>query len=137
MNEDDLRELFREMRDEPLPADSLARVRQSVAERTAGKRRGWLWWRLGALAAAAGFVFGVLLLRSSKVEPLPSIPLAAHYHAPEVRVVHPPAPAPKPVVARKPRVARKLPTAQQDLVIRIETPDPDVVLYFVAEGSGE
>ena len=37
MNEDDIRELFREMREEPIPPDSLVRVRQAVAER---RRRG-------------------------------------------------------------------------------------------------
>ena len=36
MNDDQMRDLFREMRDEPLPADSLARVRMAVAERRRG-----------------------------------------------------------------------------------------------------
>ncbi len=30
MNEDEIRELFREMRDEPVPPDSLVRVRLAV-----------------------------------------------------------------------------------------------------------
>ena len=65
MNEQEMRELFREMRDEPVPADSLARVRAGVDQRIqkkpgvvedrGGAGNGWLY-RRGVFVAEAGEV---------------------------------------------------------------------------------
>src|SRR4051812_17629625 len=53
MTEDQIRELMRDMRDEPLPPDSLARVRAGVGAKLA--RRNWFgWaWKLGIPGAIA------------------------------------------------------------------------------------
>ncbi len=40
MTEDQIRDLLREMRDEPVPADSVRRVRQLVSERI--QARSWI-----------------------------------------------------------------------------------------------
>ncbi len=139
MTEDRMRELFREMREEPVPADSLARVRMAVEERTA-KRAGW-WWRMAAaLALAACAVVAVVVVRIEQVPALPAVAV--------VRQANPLAgyKAPRPVAARVEAPVRVAVKAQQvkrtqkveqgpDVVVRIETADPDVVVLLV--GAGE
>ena len=126
MNEQDLRELFREMRDEPVPADSMRRVRVAVAERT--KRRVLPWWRSLALATAASvaaLVGWMLYPRSTPVPPqAPKIAAPAVAQAQQRPVVQP---------RRKPvrRIAPKPLNVVADMVIRIETADPDVVILLV------
>ena len=66
MNDDQIRGLLHEMRDDPIPADSLARVRQAVMARasTRGGRRGLgLTLKLAVPAAVAGCIVAVLLRR--------------------------------------------------------------------------
>ena len=67
MTEDDVRALLHELRDEPVPADSLARVRMAVAERTRVERRipwlVWDWKRLAMLAAAIAVAVAAMLFR--------------------------------------------------------------------------
>jgi hypothetical protein len=127
MNEDEIRELFREMRDEPIPPDSLVRVRQAVAER---RRRGWsnLGWKIatGVLAMAC-LVLVALLFRPAAPAPTPSAPVIATQQ--EV-------PIETPVVAVKktPRKAVRPPkkAAPPPALIRIEnSDDPDVVILLV------
>src|SRR5437899_3126399 len=60
MTEDEIRELLREMGDEPVPADSLRRVRLGVAERTRPRTKMW-WWRGAAVLAAAACVSLLIL----------------------------------------------------------------------------
>jgi hypothetical protein len=124
MTEDDVRQLLQELGEEAPPADSLVRVRQRVAERTAaGRRRVW-WWPAVA-AAVAGVCLLVVVL--SGPEPQPRMPAPP----PVVAVVEPPpAPAPQP----QSRVARK-PPKRDGLVIRMETNDPDVVILLIADDS--
>lgn len=130
MTEEDVRELLREMRDEPVPADTLARVRLTVAERT--KARHWprslraAWAGVALLVAAA--CFGVLSLAPRKPAPSsePGPPAVARERPPAPR--NPVLPAVKPV-----RRARPKPAAQPPVLIRIETPDPDVVILLIGE----
>ena len=124
MTEEEMRGLFREMRDEPVPADSLARVRLGVERRTA-KRSGWKWVLPLALTASA--LAGFLLLRPAKAPaPIeqPSAPEIAQVVIPAPEL--PARPAPRPKRARPRRVVEGVPVS-----IRIETPDPDVVILFV------
>ena len=120
MSEDDIRELLGAMRDEPLPADSLARVRMAVAERTRPGRR---QWKIGAAILATGSVALIFLLSPG---PGPAVP-AAKQATPVVaaRQEDPPRPKPK-VKLRRADAVR----------IRIETPDPDVVILLVSNGTG-
>jgi hypothetical protein len=136
MNDEQLRDLFREMRDEPLPADSLARVRGRVAERVAqpARRPFWLQWQL---LAAGGIAVALLVVLLSKPDPQPQPLVVAKQESrpappPPAIVKEAPAPKPKPAQARvRPRPPK------QDTLIRLETPDPNVVIFLVADGTGE
>ena len=124
MNENEMRDVFRAMREEPAPADSLARVRAAVDQR---KRSSAPWKILALLAAAACLVAGFVILRPGKPVPK-AVPveiartLPATAAAPEISVP----PAPKAKRARRPRPVESVPVS-----IRIETPDPDVVILLV------
>jgi hypothetical protein len=127
MTERHMQNLFREMRDEPVPQDSLARVRLGVEQRVGRKS----WWKFAVPLAMAGCVVaGLLLLRPAKA-PLPVEQPAT----PEVAQVVIPPPelpirtvqaAPRPKRVRRPQRVEGVPVS-----IRIETPDPDVVILFV------
>ena len=67
MTEDRMRELFREMHDEPVPADSLARVRMAVSARTE-RRAGWFWRVAAGVALAA---CALVVVRSSRADHRP------------------------------------------------------------------
>jgi hypothetical protein len=131
MKEDELRELFREMREEPVPADSLARVRASVDQRIHDRR--WLsaWKMAAALVMVGCIVAGYLWLRPAKVvQPVQKV------SAPEIAQVLPPVEMPAlpeiPVrSAHRPKRARSRPVEAVPVSIRIETPDPDVVILLV------
>lgn len=147
MNDDQIRELLHEMRDDPVPADSLARVRQAVMARSSarGRRRGLgVAWKLAVPAALAGCIGAVLLRPPARHSAPPPVQTAA--------AIEEKAPAP-PVAAAvqhkansraNARAARHFqqkpaPTAQADgaSLIRIETPDPGVVILLLADsGSG-
>lgn len=130
MTEDQIRELFREMRDEPVPPDSQARVRMAVADRIRNRRR---WW----IAAAAVLVpvcmlVAVLFPRSAKI---PAAPPAVVKPVPvEVTTDSPPVENPPPRVLRarrrvvKPRHETVTNAAS---LIRIETDDPNVVILLI------
>jgi anti-sigma factor RsiW len=129
MNEDEMRQIFREMRDEPVPVDSLARVRAGVDRRV--QKRSWLFgWKIAAALVMAGCIVGAfLLLRPGK--PVDQV------SPPEIAQVLPPVeiPAlPEIPVRRAPRPKRARPRPVVEGVpvsIRIETPDPDVVILLV------
>lgn len=119
MTEDEIRGLLRAMKDEPVPADSLARVRLGVAERTRARR----WWGWGLVAALAAVVLMALLLRPVDV---PVIEVAHRVAPPPMVEVAAPVKAP---VKRK--VARR--RKSEAMVVRIETADPDVVILLVGD----
>jgi len=130
MNDKEMQDLFREMREEPVPADSLARVRAGVDQRI--HRRPWLSaWKIAAALVMAGcIVAGFLWLRPSKP--------VQHLSPPEIAQVVPP-PVESPALpeipvrhAPRPKRARPQPVVEGVPVsIRIETPDPDVVILLV------
>ena len=132
MTEREIQDLFREMRDEPVPADSLARVRMAVDRRTVRRN----WWKFAVpLVLAASVVAGFLLLRPAN-KPLPIEQPIEQPSTPEIAQVVIPAPElPIQVAQTAPRAKRVRPRPQRVEVvpvsIRIETPDPDVVILFV------
>ena len=121
MTDNEMRDLFREMREEPVPADSLARVRARVAKRAPRRR----WWILVPAVAVALSVLSFVMFRPAP-PPVP-VPLivakAAPVSPPEITPARFP-PRPKP--ARRKQVA-----AVPVSMIRIETPDPEVVILLV------
>jgi hypothetical protein len=131
MTEEEMRSLFREMRDEPVPADSLARVRMGV-KRGIGKKS---WWKFAVpLAVAACVVAGFFLLRPAKAplpieQPIeqPSTPVIAEVLPPPELPIHTAQTAPRPKRVRlRPQRMEVVPVS-----IRIETSDPDVVILLV------
>ena len=124
MTEDQMREIFREMRDEPVPADSLARVRARI-EQPASKGN---WWKFAVPVAAAGcIVAGFLLMRPVRTIHTPAPPEMAPSEIAQVQ-----APPEIPVRAlTRPRRARPKPVAGAPVLIRIETADPEVVILLV------
>lgn len=142
MNDDRMRELFREMRDEPVPPDSLARVRMGVAARTAvaPRRFGWLWWGSAAAVAAVALLVLVMVWKSPQpLEVKPQVASSKPVEAPKVvqsRVIPDP-PVVRTVRARRPSPVAK-PAVGGAVAIRIETPDPDIVILLLGdEGPGE
>lgn len=129
MNEEEMRELFREMREEPVPVDSLARVRAGVDQRI--QKRPWLFARriAAALVMAGCFVAGFVLLKPARTPPPPAEAIVEPV-APEVAQVLPPVENPIRIAPRARRaVARRVESVP--VSIRIETPDPDVVILLV------
>ena len=139
MTEDEIRELFRVMRDEPAPAESLARVRFAVAERTertAARRRFWFRWGIAALVPACLLLVLMLGLRK-ETPPVPAAQVApVERRIPIEEAVPPPEPLHPRRALEVSRPARSEPAARNNLVIRIETPDPDVVILLVGD-TGE
>lgn len=129
MTDDQIREWLREMRDEPVPADSLARVRTRVAERTAARRRGW-WWVPVVAALAVGVAVLLLMVRRPVSPPkaAPAIVAVAKDAEPPLPIVQAQA------VPRRPKPAVRI---QSGVSIRIETADPEVVLILVTDGGGD
>ena len=143
MKDDQIRELLHEMRDDPVPADSLARVRHAVMARASARvgRRGFgVVWKLAVPAALAGCIVAVLLRPPARHSAPPPVQTAV---AIEEKAPAPPVAAAVQQKANS-RAARHFqqkpaPTAQADgaSLIRIETPDPGVVILLLADsGSG-
>ena len=126
MTDKEMQDLFREMRDEAVPVDSLARVRIGVASKVGQSCWRELWKVAAVLAMAGCVVAGFLWLRPVKtpvVVQRPSIP--------EIAQVIPPS---DPIVrsVSRPKRVRRTPRVQAvPVLIRIETPDPDVVILLV------
>jgi hypothetical protein len=144
MTEDQIRELFREMREEPVPADSRARVRVAVDERS----RTWAerlrrHWKIAAAVLVPAFAVLVAMLAREPVRvPRPEAnarPTAAEetaaltaMPAPEVSASHPRLAAHRAVRAvPRPSAERIADGNAAGVVIRIETPDPNVVILLV------
>lgn len=132
MTENEIGDLFREMREEPVPPESLVRVRVRVDE---GIRR-HAPWKIAAWAAACAVLAVAALMMQTR-------PTARKTVRQQV-AVHRPAAAPdvvEPVTVR-PAIERKLhkPRPQppvQPVSIRIETADPDVVILLVSDARSE
>lgn len=150
MTEDEIRNLLREMRDEPIPPDSRARVGMAVAERI--QSRSWVSmfhgrWKIAAvLSTLASIVAVLLLLRPSRsVHELTPGAAARQADARSERAtpVEKTAPAPVNMFLRAKHPLHRMaqpapheqntPAARDDVLIRIETPDPDVVIVLVGD----
>lgn len=135
MNEEKIRELLREMRDEPVPSDSLARVRMGVEQRAA--RGGQLWWKIAVAAMAMlALTIAVWRHRPAQDEAPPAPEIARVVPAPAVPPVLDPresAPVRRHAVRRVVRTIPVRPVAAKAAEIRIETPDPNVVILLVGD----
>ncbi len=133
MTEDRIRELFREMRDEPIPGDSRARVRMAVAERTQSWReRVRRHWKIAAtILVPVCAVLVVLVAREPAPVLAPPAPVVTRpmiaENAEPVAPPQTPVNSPPPVVRVtrrivKPRIVkpRSADTAEAATLIRIE-----------------
>jgi hypothetical protein len=130
MTEDEIRDLFREMRDEAVPADSLALVRLRVDDRI--RRRG-RWKVVAWMSACAVVALATLLIQPrTAIRKTATAQMAARTpDAPSIevpQVTQPP--TVRPAIRRKRRRAEP---PSQPVLIRIETPDPDVVILLVSQ----
>jgi hypothetical protein len=134
MNEQEIRNLLREMRDEPVPVDSLVRVRLRLDDRIRRRAR----WRIGAWATACASVLLAALFawQGIRVSELPrsdaeSLPIVrSEKPQPEELPGAIAPPAVRPAIRRTPhRIVRE----PQSVVIRMETADPDVVILLVSQ----
>ena len=121
-------ETLREAHGETPVEAHFAAVRARVMERVASPRR-MAWWY--AVAAAAAVLVAALAVRL-EWRPVPPVPVAA------VRTPPPPAGAlviPKRTErAARPAGIRRARTEQ--VLVRLETDNPDVVIYWIAETKG-
>ena len=102
-------------RDEELPSVRIA------------ERRPILPW----LAAAAAAVLLVLIAHQGFQQPSPHPqPVTAPV---TVTAKLPPAPTLKPPLRRKPKPARRSAQPEQPLLVKMLTPDPDVVVYWIVD----
>jgi hypothetical protein len=124
MTEQEMRELFREMREEPVPADSLARVRVVVDRRIARRD----WWKLAIPLAVAGCIVAAFLMLRPAKTPVRTIEVVQ----PEIAQVLPQSELPVQTALRPKRSRpRPRPVEGEPVLIRIETPDPEVVILLV------
>jgi hypothetical protein len=134
MNEQEIRNLVREMRDEPIPVDSLVRVRLRVDDGIRRRAR----WRIGAWAAACASVLMAVVfawqgmpVRETPRGEVDRLPIVRRERVqPEELPLTITPPTVRPAIRRRPhRVVRE----PQSMVIRMETEDPDVVILLVSE----
>jgi hypothetical protein len=139
MTDEELSSALAAMRDDPVPADSIGRVRRNVANRGRWLRR-WRW----AMAAAAAIVL-VAVWPGNRPAPERSVPVPSQQAA--TRTVPPREQRPATIAAATqvkrrsrirtpPKVWRQMEPAPRNslgTVYRIETPDPDVVFLLVGD----
>jgi hypothetical protein len=150
MTEDQIRDLLREMRDEPIPPDTRVRVRAAVVERI--QSGSWAsifhgpWRTVAVLLAMTSIVAVLLFMRPSRAVHEPSPGVAARQPDGRFEGATPPEktmPAPVRLLHRAKHPARRMvqpaphrqeaPAAGDGVLIRIETPDPDVVIVLVGD----
>jgi anti-sigma factor RsiW len=141
MTDDEVRSLLRSLRDEPVPADSLARVCLAVAERSEAaksRRRFVLPWKfVGLLASAALTILAVVLFSPTRQ----TTPPAAKIRQEVVTTKEVPPPPIVNVEPQKPvmgatksnKTRRDAKPKSKDMVVRIETADPDVVILLIGD----
>lgn len=127
MSDESLRELFRELREEPMAADSLGRVRAGVRRGITVRRR--RFFALLALAPAAAAFLAVIAVTARQPLVAPRLATPAPVTAPAI-LEQPPEQEPA-----RPRVRavaqRKKKEPEKPVLIRIETADPEVVILLV------
>jgi hypothetical protein len=118
----DWQEILRAAHQEPLDPAHYAAVRARVIAEIERTRNPWrrLAWISGAAATAAALLMVLLPMRRPELPPLPA-PAAAI----------PSAPAPARVIAQAPvRAARP---HREPLTIKLQTSDPNIVIYWIAD----
>lgn len=140
MKPEETLDLLRKAHADPIQEAHYAAVRARVmAEIAAGRRPARGWWALAFLALAAAVLCLAIWPRGGEMAlPMPVVrpPAAPAVARVEIR---PAAPAGRVhPVHRKPVIAGIVgPRISQPLVVKMVTDDPNVVIYWVTEGTGE
>jgi hypothetical protein len=121
-------EALRSLRDEEMPV-LVVRARRPV--------RRWAW--AAAAAAAVVILAATVSLRERETPPPPS--RIGKTSPPPIEFPQPPpgfaripaAPSPKPVRTPRPKPVEHAPLKEEPLVVKMLTPDPDVVIYWLIE----
>jgi negative regulator of sigma E activity len=114
----------------------LAAIRARVLERIReAPQRGWSWRMAYAMAAVVMVVAGVVWFNRPENAP-PELPRPVIAVAPTPVVVAQAAP-----VAKRRRPARPKPVLKEErpaepLLVKLETSDPDVIIYWIVESKG-
>ena len=117
--------------DEPTPAE-LSAVRSAVAARIQTRRRGPAW-RVWTLAASAVTAVIILLANLRLQTQAPRPPMAPKVPPPAIRTSPPPVAVrimPRRRVAPAARTVTLLTRAQQPAFLKINTPDPNIVILW-------
>jgi len=119
---------------EAIPAAAYTAVRARVRGAIGRRRRGWV---LGSACAAAVVVLGMAGIEREmmRIETLPRVALAPPPSAPVMAQTHG-HPA-SPVVNSRPRQRRAARSAPETILVKLETDNPEVVIYWIAETKGE
>jgi len=130
MNDEELQNLLRDMRDDPVPPDSLVRMRAGLEHRISRRPH----WKIAAwlVSCAAVAVLALLIQRPTAVHRIADRPAFTHerqFRPPETPRVD----SPTPVRQAIHRTRRRKPAEYPQLAIRIETPDPEVVILLIAD----
>lgn len=138
---------LKELSEAGLDEDALARWRRGLLARIEAEpqRRilGWRWaW---AAAAAMALVALVAVPRLPRRTPSPAPvaqavpPVSASPRPPVAQAVPPASARPQPPAAlahRRPRHRRAPAPLPEPLLVKLETSDPNVVIYWIVEGKG-
>ncbi|MBM3724639.1 MAG: hypothetical protein FJW40_04330 [Acidobacteria bacterium] len=142
MQENQLRDALRGLRDHPPPPDSLARVRLSVARRTAPAP---IPWRVAAVLAALALIALLVTVRlpeaqtltlTAQAPPLIVSPLIISKAPPLVAPVAGKAARSipmRPTLAPRAAGTVRIETPHAAGTVRIETEDPEVVIYLIGD----
>lgn len=130
---------LREMHDDSIATADLAVVRARVMGELRQDRR--VWWRplwvFGLAAAAAVIGVAIALRPLPPVAPMPTVaiapPAAPVWQPPAIRTVRH---RRRPAAVARPVVAHAQPSGPP-IVVKMVTDDPDVVIYWITDNSGE
>jgi hypothetical protein len=125
--------------EDALEEDALAAWRRRVMARIEGEPRrrvlGWRWaWAVAAAMALLAVLTAPQLLR--RTPPVPPVGQAVPPAAGMPNGLPQPPRPPVPVVHRHPRHRRAPAPAPEPLLVKLETPDPNVVIYWFVERKG-
>jgi len=126
--------LLREAHDEPLAAAHFSAVRaRVVAELEKGRRPSWWWaWTYG-LAAVAVALLVMLALRPGRTPVVARTNRSLTVAAPSLPAVAVPEPATPPHRRVARRVVRVNVPEPEPLIVKLQTDDPNVVIYWIAD----